>query len=171
MLIVPVQEYWEIEGHFKKEAETLIQSCQDLNLNYEIDAIDSLGSWEKNCCFKPQFIGEKLKKLKTPVLWVDVDARIIQKPDLFLSFPFDFSVYSDPTLPDTDASKVLTGTVYASFSEKTFKLLALWNFECQTLLKQAKKDPVWDQVGLRNVLKKCPFPHNFNRSPALMFSM
>lgn len=135
---------------YEKEAEDLITSCEKFNLSYSIDPMPNFGSWEKNCCFKPKYIFKKLLDLQKPVLWLDADAIVYQKPTLFETLETDVALHSNPTLPDKHPSKVNSGTLLFHPTPATFTLLENWDQETERLL-ETDPEP-WDQISLRNVL-------------------
>lgn len=137
---------------YEKEAEDLATSCEKFNLPYEIDPMPNFGSWEKNCCFKPKYILKKLSDLQKPVLWLDADAIVYQKPTFFETLETDVALHSNPTLPENHPSKVNSGTLLFYPTPATFSLLEKWDQETERLLEE---DPEpWDQISLRNVLFK-----------------
>lgn len=44
------------------------------------ECLPSLGSYEKNCLRKPQFILNCLEKFKEPIIWIDADSIVNQLP-------------------------------------------------------------------------------------------
>lgn len=137
---------------YEKEVEGLIATCKKFDIPYSIDPLPNFGSWEKNCCFKPKYIQKKLSMLQKPVLWLDADAIIYQKPTLFETFDADIALHSNTELPDTHPSKVNSGTLFFNSTPKAHDLLAKWDEETELLL-ETDSEP-WDQVSLRNVLLK-----------------
>lgn len=130
--------------------EGLIASCKKFDLPYSIDPIPNFGTWEKNCCFKPKYILKKLIDLKRPILWLDADALIVQKPTLFETLDADIALRIVKELPIDHQSKMISGTVFVNNTPEALKILQEWDLETETLFKQ---DPhLWDQVSLRNVL-------------------
>ena len=137
---------------YEHEIKGLIESCQNHNLPYSIDPIPNFGTWEKNCCFKPKYILKKLTDIKGPILWLDADALVVQKPPLFDNLTVDIAVFGADDLPDDHPSKVISGTLFVNYTEPAIKLLKEWDEETERLLKE---DPhLWDQLSLRNVLLK-----------------
>ena len=135
---------------YEKEIEGLIASCKKWDLPYSIDPIPHFGSWEKNCCFKPKYILKKLTDLKRPILWLDADALVVRRPNLFETLSADIAVRIVEELPNDHPSKMISGTVFVNNTSKALQILKEWDLETETLLK---KDPyLWDQVSLRNVL-------------------
>ena len=145
-----ISYYTEGTG-YEREVENLIASCQKLNLPHQIDSIPSMGSWEKNCCYKPRYILEKLNELTSPVLWLDADAVVVKKPTLFESLTADIALRVVESLPNESPSKMISGTVYVNHTTKAMTILKEWDAECQRLLT-TRETEVWDQVALRNVL-------------------
>ncbi len=132
--------------------EGLIASCKKFDLPYSIDPIPNFGTWEKNCCFKPKYILKKLIDLKRPILWLDADALIVQKPTLFEALDADIALRIVNELPKDHQSKMISGTVFVNNTPEALKVLQEWDLETETLFKQ---DPhLWDQVSLRNVLQR-----------------
>lgn len=132
--------------------QNLIDSCAKWGIETSIEGIDSRGSWELNCAYKPFFIYQKMQELKRPVLWVDADAAFINPPSVLEIFSADFAVRINP-LPEEHPSKVMSGTVYVNHTEAGQKILQLWAGECiQQLSVENRKEEFWDQVALRNVL-------------------
>lgn len=147
-----VVSFYTKNTSYEKEAEGLIASCERLSLPYDIEAIDSLGTWDKNCCQKPSFLLRKLQKHKQPIVWVDADAVILKKPTLFDNLEYDIAAMVVEELPMDDDSKILSGTLYCNNTPQVHTFLQSWHDECQRLLKEAKGSVVWDQAALRNAL-------------------
>lgn len=151
-----IVSYYTKNTGYEKEAENLIASCKEHSLPCQIDPIDSLGSWEKNCCYKPRYLLEKLKNIGKPLLWLDVDASIAQKPTLFETIECDIALRIVEELPQSHPSKMISGTIYINSTPATFKILELWEMECCRMFKKEEGE-VWDQIALRNVLQNLPF--------------
>src|SRR3990167_8507360 len=73
-----VVSYYTKGTGYEEEASHLIQSCQKFAIEHCVEGIQDLGSWEKNCAFKPYFMQKKMEQYKRPLLWVDVDAVFLQ---------------------------------------------------------------------------------------------
>ncbi|HEY5235268.1 MAG TPA: hypothetical protein VIJ14_03735, partial [Rhabdochlamydiaceae bacterium] len=137
---------------YQLDAHHLIASCDKFGVEHHIEGIDSYGSWELNCAYKPFFISEKLRQFERPVLWVDVDAVFAQKPKILKVFEKDFAVYSQADLNPDHPSKIRSGTIYVNYTERGNNVLKSWAQECQRLLVDPKRtEEFWDQIALRNV--------------------
>lgn len=118
---------------YQDEVKNLIASCEKFGLETSIDGVDSFGSWELNCSYKPFFLYQKLQELKRKVLWVDADAVFVRKPTPLDIFSADLSVRINPELPDQHPSKVMSGTVFANYTDMSFlqfTVLNLFKFIC-----------------------------------------
>ena len=145
-----VISFYTEKTSYEREAQDLIASCEKFHLSYVVDEVPNFGSWEKNCCFKPKYILEKLASLNIPVLWLDADAIIYQKPSLFENLTTDLALHSNSDLPLNHPSKVNSGTLLCYPTIATFTLLKKWDQKTERLLA-VDPDP-WDQIALRNVL-------------------
>ena len=143
---------------WREHAVQLTADCRTLGLPFEIGRLPDLGSWVANCAQKPAYIRDMLRELSAPVLWIDADARILQKPALLADPKEEFAVHAVPgretrkqigrdpiPLPDGWPREELgcrwfnSGTVYVRPTPKAFELLDLW---CQLA---ATKSGDWDQ--------------------------
>lgn len=148
-----VISFYTYHSSYQLHAHELQQTCEKFNLSYWIQGINSWGSWELNCCFKPFFILQTLLEKKAPLLWVDADALFVRKPPCLSEFKKDFCIYIDPDLPSNHPSKVRSGTIYANYTQQSIEILEKWIGECSNQLRDpVRKVEVWDQEALRNIL-------------------
>ncbi|HEX4839686.1 MAG TPA: putative nucleotide-diphospho-sugar transferase [Rhabdochlamydiaceae bacterium] len=144
--------FYTKETPYQLDAHHLMASCDQFGLEHHIEGIDSHGSWELNCAFKPFFIAQKLQQFKRPVLWVDADGVFARKPTPLKVFEKDFAVYAQAELPSNHPSKIRSGTIYVNATEKGMDVLKKWAQECQRLLINPERtEEFWDQIALRNV--------------------
>jgi hypothetical protein len=117
--------YYTVNTPYEKEAEGLIHSCNRLNLRYDIPGVPSFGSWQSNTRFKAKFMLDML--LKYPgqkLLYVDCDAVIHKKPELFKNFDYDIGVrYQDFSWRKNEC---LSGTIFMHSNERTIELCKQW---------------------------------------------
>ena len=59
-----IVSYYTAGTGYEVEVQNLIASCRKLDLQADIVPIPSRGSWDKNCCYKPEFLLEKLQFLE-----------------------------------------------------------------------------------------------------------
>ena len=122
------------QGHANKLAESLeTHGCE-----YDIEFVDSLGSWEANCGMKPSHIKRMRKKHKgRRVVWVDADAVLCGKPDLFGQLNG-----ADVAFHRLDGKELLSGTLYFAPGARATRLLTRWE------KAQAANPTEWDQKTL-----------------------
>ncbi|MFI5333752.1 MAG: putative nucleotide-diphospho-sugar transferase [Chlamydiales bacterium] len=138
---------------YEQEVQALIASCKRFDLSFSIDGIDSFGSWELNCAFKPFFLYQKLQELNTPLLWVDADAVFVAKPAALQEFSGDLAVRLNEELADDHPSKVMSGTVYVNNTSRSQELLRRWAQECvKELMREGRTEEFWEQTALRDIL-------------------
>jgi hypothetical protein len=105
--------------NYQKQADRLRESLNGLGLPYTIEAIDNLGSWDKNTHYKPEFI---LKHLigTDAVIWTDADSVVRENPILFDSIDCDIAFHR------FKGKELLSGTVYFKNTVATISLLLSW---------------------------------------------
>ncbi len=137
--------YYTENTPYEREAKALLASCEQFGLAHYIRPIPSLGSWAKNCCFKPYFIRQALHELKQPVLWVDSDATIVHKPCWNLFHSCDLAIFFLEK-HEMHYNRFFAGTIYCGYSQVISLFLQEWDYTSQTMLK-AYPD-LWDQASL-----------------------
>lgn len=148
-----VVSFYTLNSPYQLQAHHLVASCEKFGIPHCIEGVDSWGSWELNCAFKPFFIIEKMKQLQRPLLWVDVDAIFLRKPSDLKVFSNDFAVYTDPELTSNHPSKVRAGTIYVNHTQGGRDFLMQWRAECQRQIADpTRQEEFWDQIALRDTL-------------------
>lgn len=152
---------------YEDEARKLIASCQQWEIEAEIDGVSSRGSWESNCGMKAEFILSKLKKHRRDVFWVDADAVFLQKP-LFTEFEGHFfSVRFNPFLPKSHESRIISNAIFAADHPDAHLILEKWrDLSVAELKNRARVMEFWDQAALRDVLSEgayLPMPLKYSK--------
>jgi hypothetical protein len=153
-----IVSYYTKNSLYEKQVEDLVRSCEELQLEYDITGIASLGSWSANCCFKPTFLLQKLLQYRRPIVWTDADSVMMKRPELLGTLRCDLAVHVRELLPVSDRGKVLSGTVFINYSSLAKRLLKMWILECQ---RQGI-----DQEALRDVLFHYPHGASVEHLPA-----
>lgn len=142
--------FYTKETPYQLEVQNLIASCEKYCLKYDICGVESHGSWEMNCAYKPFFILERLEKWEKPVLWVDADGVFLQKPCWQDAFYADLSVRIED-LPCDHPSKVISSTIFVRPEGKD--LIRMWIRKCHDLLLNPNRtEEFWDQIALRDIV-------------------
>lgn len=148
-----IVSYYTQNTLYQLEVQNLIASCAQFGLKTHIEGIESFGTWELNCAYKPFFLYQKLLELQKELLWVDADGVFVQKPERLEAFSSDLAVRINDDLPATHNSKVMSGVVYVNNTDKAKDLLRAWAKECmRQLTQEGRTEEFWDQVALRDVL-------------------
>jgi hypothetical protein len=165
-----VVSYYTEKTLYQLEVEGLIESCKKWNLAYHIEPIESFGSWELNCAYKPFFLLSKLQEFKRPIFWVDADGVFVQEPAHLEEFSADLAVRINATCGPYHPSKVISSSIFVNATTEAALLLKQWAAECYRCLSQPDRtEEYWDQVGLRDVIfsgshqaKVVNLPHSYN---------
>lgn len=158
-----VVSYYTKNTAYEKEAQELITSCKKFGLEYDIVAVPTRGSWSANCCYKPEFLLEKLEQHQRPLIWTDADSIFVQKPLLFDECHADVALRINDNVAHDDKAKILSSTLFFNNTASAKKLLQLWKKECERHL--AQHDMVLDQVCLRKVILHYPTIVEMKRLP------
>lgn len=134
---------------YQLEALNLVGSCMAHGVALDIEAVPCLGSWERNCAYKPFFILKKLKALKRPLVWVDADAVFLRPPDWSIFEGYDFSVRFSDRFSHIKCLQIASGTLFINSTEEALALVQAW---CQ-LMAQWPDPPLFlDQNCLVDAL-------------------
>jgi hypothetical protein len=106
---------------YQEEVKILKSSLDKFGLPYEIVGLKNQGSWEKNTQMKPQVLKSVLDKYNKDVIWIDADAEILEKPELFYSLNCDLSFHH---LREWDEK--MTGTMYFKNNILSREVLNKW---------------------------------------------
>lgn len=143
-----VINFFTINTGYEDAAKRLRVSCEETGVPHVIVGIPSLGSWERNCAYKSEFIFQKWRELKQPVLWVDADAVVRRPPSLLAGTDADFAIHK------VNRWQFASGTLYFNQTENARRLLECW-------IRLCKETPsVWDQVHLDSAWEEttCLYP-------------
>jgi hypothetical protein len=140
-----IVSYYTNETYAEK-AMDLIRSVRLLRLDYEIEKVNGIGTWEAAVLYKPEFIRKKLKEHHgRDIVWIDADAKVLTYPAfLMVEKPmFDISYYHMDVLREV----IFGGTVFYRNCNAVASLVDEWEAE-------TKKNPkTLDENSLAKVLK------------------
>ncbi len=150
---------------YQEQSKKLIRSCEDLGLDHDICEIEGKNSWNENCCYKAEFILEKLKEHQRSVIWTDIDSIILNPPKILLECKADCALRVNDHVAENDPLKILSSTMFFANTPSAVKLLTFWKKECQRQL--AKNPSTLDQVCLRKVVLHYPTIVEMKRIPSI----
>lgn len=145
--------YFSENTPYEKEAGVLKLTLDVLQISHAIYSFKSQGSWQKNTQFKGRFIQFVLDEFKDkPVLYLDADALVIQKPVLFDTIDCDIAA-----VHYNKSSELLSGTVYFANTPNCKMAVNRWvelNTNYPDILPDGRV--AWDQRTLRLAIFKIP---------------
>ena len=151
----PVITSFYTEGTgYKQEADRLRKSLEALDdVEWFIDSVPNLGSWEKNASYKANFMRDMLDKFQRPVVWVDADAVVHSYPALFDEIEADIAAHY---LTWNEFGRVMegglrSGTLYLEPTEATNKLIKQWLEN-----NQLKPNVSFPQSNLHDAVEQTP---------------
>lgn len=118
--------FYTKDSPYETWAQDLKKSCEEFGLEYDIEGIDSIGSWYKNCCYKPQFILKKLQEHKRPLFWVDADSVFLKKPILLNTLDCDLASRSFFFKRFFDHKGFASGSLYVNYNPVVLQTLKNW---------------------------------------------
>ena len=136
---------------YRAFAKRLVASLKRFGLDYCVEQVNDLGSWERNVLYKPEFILKKFDEFG-PVLYVDVDAVFERYPALLDELDCEVAVHQLNHRPSRlqrekppPSRTILSGTVF--FGKGGRKVIKRWIEECRK-----SKGRLPDQSALRRAL-------------------
>lgn len=125
---------------YKEEADGLIQSLKDFDVEHIVERVPCRGSWIRNVNYKPTFIKQKLEELNRPVVYIDADARMIKSPTLFDNIDCEFAYW---LCKHRDYKVSASGTLY--FSPSALWFVKTWETMCM-LSESTDQQILWRLV-------------------------
>ena len=132
---------------YKDKADKLINSLNKFNINYKVFEIPTIhysksnkGSDDINYCM-PKLIMKTLSSFRLPILFIDCDMEIVQKPELFYRLDekkIDFAIYN--WLEDSDNDGYLPLKLNINTSEGKIEKTYFINKVNVKLLNHSEKE-------------------------------
>jgi hypothetical protein len=139
---------------YEEEVKKLVRSCEQWGLETDIEAVESQGSWGKNCALKPSFILKKAQQHQRPVLWVDADGVFKQRPDFKEFAQCDLAVRVNEFLPEDHPSRIVSNTVFVNAVPQSMDVVRRWRDLAEKEIENKMRImEFWDQTALRDALK------------------
>lgn len=141
--------YSDIDGktYYSDHAKRLIKQLDDLGISYDIREKESLGSYQKNCLSKPQFIYQLLIQKQKPLIWLDVDSDVRKPLNVFDVFNGNTDIAVACSTNKLHAAKA--SPIYFGFNSVALEFLQHWSF----MARQMAKNGQWfDHEALIGIL-------------------
>lgn len=123
------------DDNYKSEWLKLREDLIKYDLPYKVFEVKSAGSWQKNTQLKSRFLQSVLSIFDEPILYLDVDSRIVDKPILF-----ENDLYCDIAAHIIDWSKhpkrkrndmeFDSAVLYLRNNKRCKEIIDLWVDEC-----------------------------------------
>lgn len=114
---------------------------KEFKLDYDVQGINSLGSWDLNTNHKATFLLKKLEEHKAPIIWIDADAVVRKYPSYFDIIKEDIGVHYE------NMTSLKSGVVFVNNTESAKEVLRRWQ-------RNSEKEPkIFDQKHLQSVLR------------------
>jgi hypothetical protein len=111
---------------YAHHARRLEAECKTLGLAYEIVPHEPIGEWIDNTRIKGRIVLDAMNKHNKPVLWVDVDSSVHQKPHLFSYVKADFAAKTK----QSGERPFSVGHLWFNNTKKGREFLEKWALEC-----------------------------------------
>lgn len=134
--------FYTKDWKYPQYAAALKADCERLSVSYRIDELPTTGSYLKNTCLKPQFILDKLNELKSPVLWVDVDASLYEVP--VCDYEADFAARR---MPEHRERTWHVGTMWFNYTPAMVSFIECWIENTGNLSDESALDKTWKDIG------------------------
>ncbi len=148
-----ISYYTENTPH-QLEILSLIDSCNAMGIEAEIQGLPCRGSWEHNCAFKPFFIREKLLEKKRPVFWVDADGVFKKRPDFSFLLQHDLAFREMKKFSSDRRFKYLSASLFLNYTPQALEFMDKWCQECQIRMDRKEDLLMLDQISLFDLIEK-----------------
>lgn len=132
---------------YSEHARLLKDSAKKNGLNIELQCYKK-DEWQKIIAMKSSFILEKRKKIKGKILYIDVDAVILENIQ-----PFFESINEDVGIHFlenklTDEIELISSTIFINDTYNALKICEEW------VRRQIEQPDIWDQKILQEIIQE-----------------
>ena len=141
--------YSDIDGttYYSDHAERLKSQLNNLNVPYDIREKQSLGSYQKNCLSKPEFIYKMLLQKQYPVVWLDIDSDVKKSLSIYDNFNGNTDIALACSTNRLVAAKA--SPIYFDFNSRVLEFLQHW---ISMARNAAEKEEWFDHESLMGLL-------------------
>lgn len=138
-----IVSYFTTDTAYVALAERLRRTCDELGLAHYIVPRRPRGSWEANCATKAEVCLTAWRELQRPILWVDADAVVRERPSLLAGSRADFAIHK------YWGWQFASGTIFFGATPLAERLLETWVDRCAReprLFDQVHLDRAWEEL-------------------------
>jgi SAM-dependent methyltransferase len=150
--------YFTRNTPYEEEARRLIASCEQLGLEHDVVGLPVGDSWEANCARKAEVCLAAWHRHRRPILWVDADATVLERPSLLTGCSADFAIHR------WNDWQFASGTVFFNQSALALSLLERWVERCRQepyVWDQVSLDLAWEEITARSPLETLWLPRSY----------
>jgi hypothetical protein len=145
-------------------SKKFVESCNNFNLPYHLDIIESLGDWCLNTHWKAKFIYNCMNSIDSEyLLYVDVDAIFRKYPILLDSINCDIAYRTENFRWRSD--EALSGTVFFKNNNNVKNLVSRWIELNESNPAERMKPETWEQKNMQRAQREMPEIDYFNLPP------
>ncbi len=109
------------------DAMKMFESCHRHGISSEIMPYKSFGNWRANANYKGNLVLSALKRHPlVNIVWIDADAVILKRPDLFDDMEYDIAVYFAEWPLGSGQKKCSNGTIFFKNNSRVRAFVAEW---------------------------------------------
>lgn len=113
--------------YYENYAKILIDRCKLFNLTYDINSLPSRGDYGVNCLMKPEFILDKIKEYKNPLIWMDCDTDFREPFSHFNSVKEDIGMATH----SGEIDGIKASPLYFNYTKGAFRIIREWVVHCR----------------------------------------
>lgn len=140
-----IVSYYTTGTVYEQWADRMMASCDRLGLQHHVVPLEVTGSWEVRTHTKARVCQAIWTEARQPILWVDADAVIHQRPERLLNATADFAVHQ------WEGDKhFISATVFFNQTPAAGRLLEAWVARCPTdttVSDQEHLQAVWNTMA------------------------
>jgi len=125
--IISYYSDYEKNKYYEGFAKALIERCKGFGLDYDISELQSRGNYGDNCLMKPEFILEKIKQYKKPLIWMDCDTDFKEPFDHFNGVTEDIGMATHSGKFDG----IKASPLYFNYTKGAFRIIREWVVHCR----------------------------------------
>lgn len=139
--------HYTINTGYELEVQNLLESLRKLQLEHEVVAIESLGSWRANSNYSVWLIEKMMNKYPNrSILKTDADAIFYSEPELFRREDFDYDFAACWQNFKYKKNELLGGTLYFANTEPSRELVQRWKIKVEHGPKQRNPELLYSAI-------------------------
>lgn len=127
------------------EAKEFLSLLSAFNCSVFCVAVPNQGGWDANTHYKPTFIKQCLELFKKPIVYLDVDSRVLEDPTLFDNIEEDCAFYFLNKVHQQ--RELVSATMYFKYNDRVLNMVDKWIDACKVVT-----DTKWEQTKLQELV-------------------